>query len=245
MGTNKQIPILFFLLLLVMVSCVVVHVDDFSESSQDSYQIFDNLPLIKNESQINKEKENIESKPLLPNEEKVTTNIEETNKEPSNIITEENKEIAPVIEETPLKIDTSNEEIIPKEEVVEAVKDEKSLQEQIDEIEASQKIIFKRLSTDITEESSVTVEKIAELLKANPKVRIEIGGHTDAKGKDDVNLWVSQQRALSVKNELVKLGIEKTRIKAKGYGETMPKVPNDKNGYSIENRRVEFKIIEE
>jgi flagellar motor protein MotB len=44
---------------------------------------------------------------------------------------------------------------------------------------------------------------------------------------------------------LITLGVEENRLSAKGYGETMPLVPNDKEGYSLTNRRVEFNIIEE
>lgn len=119
------------------------------------------------------------------------------------------------------------------------------VQKELNLIVSKQKVYFKRLSTDITEESYIIVEEIANFLKKNENIKIEIGGHTDAKGKEDVNAWVSLQRAKSVKKELTKLGINKDRIKAKGYGESQPLVPNDKNGYSSENRRVEFKIIEE
>jgi outer membrane protein OmpA-like peptidoglycan-associated protein len=139
-----------------------------------------------------------------------------------------------------------------KEEMTEEIKkeplrvvNEENLQLTINEIISQNRIIFKRLSTDVTQESFKTIEKLADILKQYPSIKIEVGGHTDAKGDDEVNAYISKHRALSVKKILVEQGIEEERLSAKGYGESEPIVQNDPQGYSIKNRRVEFKIIKE
>lgn len=130
-------------------------------------------------------------------------------------------------------------------ESVEPIKSFESIQEEINTLVAKNRIIFKRLSTDVTTESLVTIEKIAELLKEYKDIKIEIGGHTDAKGDEEVNAYVSKHRALSVRKLLIKEGVSEDRLTAKGYGESQPLVDNDAQGYSIKNRRVEFKIIKD
>jgi len=62
---------------------------------------------------------------------------------------------------------------------------------------------------------------------------------------DAYNLKLSQQRVDSVRAELINLGIEEERLKAVGYGETKPLVPNDSEENKAKNRRVEFIIIGE
>lgn len=120
-----------------------------------------------------------------------------------------------------------------------------AIQKEISTIVNENRIIFKRLSTEVTQKSIQTIEKIAQILKENPTIKVEIGGHTDAKGDEEVNAYVSKHRALSVQKLLVKFGIEQDRLSAVGYGESQPIVQNDSQGYSAKNRRVEFKIIKE
>lgn len=118
------------------------------------------------------------------------------------------------------------------------------IQEKINLILEKNKIIFKRMSTDPTNVSKKTISKIAILLKEYKDIRIEVAGHTDAKGKKLFNLNISQERSNSVKKELLRLGISENRVISKGYGESKPLVKNNA-GYSVLNRRVEFNIIKE
>ncbi len=239
MSIYKQIIYLSLLLVVVMGFCTFTHINDFPELEDKKVEI---IVETKDESveknnkitQISVPEENLEEKTL----EKEELDIKELSTKES--IKEEIVEESKVKEKEPVD-DKKVEEVEEKEPVVES----KDAQKELDLIVSKQKIYFKRLGTDVTEKSFVVIKEISEYLKQNENIKIEIGGHTDAKGKDDVNEWVSLQRALSVKKELINLGIDKKRIKAKGYGETKPLVPNDKNGYSSENRRVEFKIIEE
>jgi OmpA-OmpF porin, OOP family len=92
----------------------------------------------------------------------------------------------------------------------------------------------------IKPESMGTLNMVVQVLKDNPEIKFEVGGHTDADGSDDYNLKLSQQRADAVKEELIKLGIDASRLTAKGYGETKPISDNTLPEGKANNRRVEF-----
>jgi len=82
------------------------------------------------------------------------------------------------------------------------------------------------------------------LLKDNPKIRVEIGGHTDSSGSEKANLKISEKRALSAKKYLQdKFNISSDRMITKGYGSSKPIADNKTNEGRAKNRRVEFKII--
>ena len=63
-----------------------------------------------------------------------------------------------------------------------------------------------------------------KMLDDNPNVSIELAAHTDYKGKDQYNLRLSERRAQSVVDYLIKAGIDPRRLQPKGYGESQPKV---------------------
>ena len=85
------------------------------------------------------------------------------------------------------------------------------------------------------------IAKIAKILKANPKLKIEIDGYTDNIGSKTYNLKLSLKRAEAVKNILVKVyKINPKRIKVKGFGEEYPLVPNTTSTNRALNRRVEI-----
>ncbi len=84
----------------------------------------------------------------------------------------------------------------------------------------------------------------------NPTIWIELGSHTDSRGKDSYNLTLSQKRAESAVQYIISKGIDKNRITAKGYGETqlVNKCANGINCSDEEhqlNRRTEFKIVKQ
>jgi OmpA-OmpF porin, OOP family len=90
-------------------------------------------------------------------------------------------------------------------------------------------------------ESYGTLKGIADVLQANPDVRVKIAGHTDSDGADAANLELSKRRGTSVKNELIKnFGIDASRLESDGLGETKPIAPNDTPANKAMNRRVEF-----
>jgi outer membrane protein OmpA-like peptidoglycan-associated protein len=81
-----------------------------------------------------------------------------------------------------------------------------------------------------------------EFLNENPTVSISINGHTDSVDDDANNLVLSENRAKSVYNYLIGKGIEPTRMKYKGYGETKPIAENTTESGRARNRRTEFVI---
>ncbi len=102
-------------------------------------------------------------------------------------------------------------------------------------------ITFDVNSDKIKSESFATIKEIAQVLKDNPTVKIKVVGHTDSDGDDKSNLDLSQRRALSVKNSLVKdFSIDETRIETDGKGESEPIAKNDSGVNKAKNRRVEF-----
>ena len=84
----------------------------------------------------------------------------------------------------------------------------------------------------------------ANLLKADPTLRLEIAGHTDNAGSKEHNAQLSQGRADAVVAALVgQYGIAPGRLVAKGYGDSKPVAPNDNPAGMAKNRRVELRRL--
>lgn len=100
-------------------------------------------------------------------------------------------------------------------------------------------------SAVIVPESYAAIEEVARFLETYPRVRIEIEGHTDSVGEDEVNMRLSQQRADAVKGWFLARGIDASRLMARGYGETKPVGDNRTRSGQKANRRIEFVILSE
>ena len=81
---------------------------------------------------------------------------------------------------------------------------------------------------DLRPESMVSLDKLVKTLEDNPRIVIELGSHTDFRGSDQSNETLSQNRAQSVVNYLISMGIASERLQAKGYGEYKPKTVDAK-----------------
>ncbi len=101
---------------------------------------------------------------------------------------------------------------------------------------------FRSGSEQLTGDSVEALIDVAAFLKAQPTLRVQIAGHTDAVGSAALNKQLSQKRADSVKAFLVQSGIEPDRMRAVGYGETQPIANNATPDGRAANRRVEFRI---
>jgi OOP family OmpA-OmpF porin len=102
-------------------------------------------------------------------------------------------------------------------------------------------ILFDVNSDKVKPESYATLRMIADILKENPAIRLQVVGHTDSDGDDASNLDLSKRRGVSVKNELVtNFGIDASRLDSDGKGETEPIAENNSSVNKAKNRRVEF-----
>lgn len=87
-------------------------------------------------------------------------------------------------------------------------------------------IFYKFGSAELTPESSKELDALVTLLNDNPNITIEIGAHTDYVGSEEANIKLSEQRAQSVVNYLTAKGIAPDRLTSKGYGKSVPVVPD-------------------
>ncbi len=82
------------------------------------------------------------------------------------------------------------------------------------------------------------------ILKEHPEIKVEIGGHTDSLGPENVNQKISEKRAESAKKYIMdKFNISDDRMIVKGYGSTKPIADNKEPEGRSKNRRVEFQVI--
>ena len=113
----------------------------------------------------------------------------------------------------------------------------------IQAVQEDRKIVFEPGSVEITEEAGEILDAIAELLPACTHVRMEIGGHTDSQGREEMNLNLSQSRADAVLNGLLARGVLVSNLTAQGYGESQPIASNETEEGRERNRRIEFRLL--
>lgn len=101
-------------------------------------------------------------------------------------------------------------------------------------------ILFDTGKATIQAASAGTLAMIADVLKADPDLALEIQGHTDNVGSAATNLALSKERAAAVKAALVTAGIEDTRLTTNGFGDTQPVADNSTDEGRARNRRVEL-----
>lgn len=105
-------------------------------------------------------------------------------------------------------------------------------------------LYFEKNSAVILPESEDQLIMLAELMTENSEMKIEIAGHTDETGTEELNKQLSLQRAQAVVNFLIMLDIEPYRLSYKGYGSTRPLFNNDTPEGREKNRRVEFRVVQ-
>jgi OOP family OmpA-OmpF porin len=101
-------------------------------------------------------------------------------------------------------------------------------------------IVFAGNSATIRSVSFAVLDTVAQLLRDQPRMTLEIGGHTDSQGDDAENLLLSQEQAVSVRDYLVDHGVDQARLTARGYGETRPIESNSTSQGRAINRRIEL-----
>lgn len=125
----------------------------------------------------------------------------------------------------------------------------------LDRIELNKIFVLENIYYDfnkynIRPDAAVELDKLVQLLIDNPEIKIELSSHTDSVDTDEYNIFLSQKRAESAVEYIVKHGIAPDRLVAKGYGESKPIARNSNPDGSDnpvgrqKNRRTEFKILE-
>jgi outer membrane protein OmpA-like peptidoglycan-associated protein len=101
-------------------------------------------------------------------------------------------------------------------------------------------VLFDFDKSDIRADAAKSLSFLATLIRANPKGRTRLEGHTDAVGNEQYNQALSERRAESVKAWLVKnASLDATKLVTKGWGKTKPIAPNDTEANRQKNRRLE------
>jgi len=96
----------------------------------------------------------------------------------------------------------------------------------------------------LTVNAKTLLDMVADALQSRPDIKVEIDGHTDAKGSDEYNQKLSERRAQSVKDYLASRGVAASRMATLGFGESLPLTTNDTDEGREINRRVELKVVE-
>ena len=107
---------------------------------------------------------------------------------------------------------------------------------------AARNVFFATGSYKLLDKSNSSLDGVVGLLKADESLMIDIDGHTDAQGSDESNQVLSDNRAGAVKNYLVAKGIDPSRLKSTGYGETKPVADNTTAAGRAKNRRTEMVV---
>lgn len=114
----------------------------------------------------------------------------------------------------------------------------------VNDIVKLDKIYFDQSKYDLRSESREQLQKLYRTLRDNPKLKIEIAGHTDNVGDARLNQYLSENRAKVIYSYLLRKEIASNRLRHRGYGQTKPVAPNDNEENKSLNRRVEFVVLE-
>ncbi len=113
----------------------------------------------------------------------------------------------------------------------------------INAILAAHKINFEPGSAQITADGRDTLDKIAERMKDCSDFPMEVGGHTDSQGREEMNLALSRDRAQAIIAALMSRRVLTGNLVAEGYGETVPIADNETEAGREANRRIEFRLL--
>ncbi len=105
-------------------------------------------------------------------------------------------------------------------------------------------VFFNTGKWDVKEDSYAELDRLILLLSDIPTLKIEISGHTDNVGTESFNELLSQRRADAVVRYLAARGVDRSRLTAKGYGQSIPVESNETEEGRAANRRTEFEILD-
>jgi OOP family OmpA-OmpF porin len=147
-------------------------------------------------------------------------------------------------EDAAIDLDIRYEERLDPQEVLPLPED---CVAQIDAVLAERQITFDPGSPTIDIGADIVIGRIADILTdCEPvEMRIEVAGHTDAQGREEMNLALSQSRAEAVIDALMRRGAPISELVARGYGEVQPIADNGTEAGREANRRIEFRLLSE
>jgi outer membrane protein OmpA-like peptidoglycan-associated protein len=105
-------------------------------------------------------------------------------------------------------------------------------------------VLFASGQAELVEGGRASLEEVVDLLQTEPDKQIRVEGHTDSLGDAAANMLLSEQRALSVRESLIALGVNPERISAVGMGEDFPIASNDDEEGRARNRRVDVILLD-
>lgn len=107
----------------------------------------------------------------------------------------------------------------------------------------SRTIVFNKGNAVLSQQDKLAIDEISKIMESQPKMKFHIAGHTDSTGSSPNNLTLSEQRAKSVKEYLISIGIDGQRLTSQGYGEVNPIADNNTEEGRLANRRVEIFVV--
>jgi len=105
-------------------------------------------------------------------------------------------------------------------------------------------VLFDPGKANLLDSARSSLQEVVDLLQTEPEKKIRVEGHTDSSGDAAANLKLSEQRAQSVRDALVKMGVDAERIKAVGMGEDFPIASNEDAEGRARNRRVDVILLD-
>ena len=107
---------------------------------------------------------------------------------------------------------------------------------------AAKNVFFATGSYKLLPKSFASLKGVADLMKADATLMLDVDGHTDSQGSDESNQTLSDNRAASVKDYLISQGVEASRMISTGYGEGKPVADNETAAGRAKNRRTEMTV---
>ncbi|MEO9588998.1 MULTISPECIES: OmpA family protein [Marinobacter] len=141
------------------------------------------------------------------------------------------------------------------DEAAQARREAKELRLQMEAMQAEQTdrgmvltlgdVLFDLDKAELKSSGEATVRRLAEFMAEYENRRVRVEGYTDSTGEASYNQGLSERRAEAVRDTLVDMGISRSRVETKGFGEQFPVASNDTSGGRQQNRRVEIVISDE
>ena len=169
-----------------------------------------------------------------------TKDKQSQNSEPTPIAPSTQSETPATSSQTPAtssQTETINETQPTNEQTLVAVREESDLKANLE------KVYFNFDSYAITSSAKEKLLQMAQLMKNNQKLSIQISGYTDERGTEEYNLNLGQMRAQAVKEFLAAQGVNPQMLSTISYGEKKPVIQGSTSKAWTQNRRVEFKIV--